>query len=105
MIAVKFKPGQQVRHRMLGFLGVILDVDANYSLQEPTPAEMGLDEALCSAPWYHVLMQNEAGEQVHTYIAEVQLDQETLPLHPDQPDMDDIAEAIQEQLALPRTLH
>ena len=105
MIAVKFKPGQQVRHKMLGSLGVILDVDAEYSLQQPTPAEMGIDDALRLAPWYHVVMENEEGEPVHTYIAEMQLDRETLPLHPDQPNLDDLADSIAEQLEKHRPLH
>lgn len=33
MIASKFGIGQQVRHRMLGYLGVVIDVDAEYSLE------------------------------------------------------------------------
>ncbi|MGL5105358.1 MAG: heat shock protein HspQ, partial [Plesiomonas shigelloides] len=91
--------------KMLGSLGVILDVDAEYSLQKPTPAEMGIDDALRLAPWYHVVMENEEGEPVHTYIAEMQLDRETLPLHPDQPNLDDLADTIVEELEKNRALH
>lgn len=35
MIASKYGIGQQVRHQLLGFLGVIVDVDPEYSLTEP----------------------------------------------------------------------
>ena len=35
MIASKFGIGQQVRHTLLGYLGVIVDVDPEYSLAEP----------------------------------------------------------------------
>lgn len=32
MIASKFGIGQQVRHTLLGYLGVVVDIDPEYSL-------------------------------------------------------------------------
>ena len=37
MIASKFGIGQQVRHSLLGYLGVVVDIDPVYSLSEPSP--------------------------------------------------------------------
>jgi hemimethylated DNA binding protein len=36
MIASKFGIGQQVRHTLLGYLGVVVDIDPEYSLDEPS---------------------------------------------------------------------
>ncbi len=35
MIASKFGIGQQVRHTLLGYLGVVVDIDPEYSLDDP----------------------------------------------------------------------
>ncbi len=35
IIASKFGIGQQVRHKLLGYLGVIVDIDVEYSLDQP----------------------------------------------------------------------
>lgn len=50
MIASKFGLGQQVRHQLLGFLGVIVDVDPEYSLDEMDTDDIAASEALRSAP-------------------------------------------------------
>jgi len=34
MIASKFGIGQQVRHVLLGYLGVVVDIDPEYALSE-----------------------------------------------------------------------
>ncbi len=57
MIASKFRIGQQVRHRLSGVLGVIVDVDPEYSLDDPQLDEVGATESLRAAPWYHVVME------------------------------------------------
>lgn len=97
MIASKFGIGQQVRHRMLGYLGVVIDVDAEYSLET--------DDSMRTAPWYHVVMEDEKGEPVHTYLAEIQIDHEAARSHPEQSSLDDLAESIRSQLTLPRLRH
>jgi heat shock protein HspQ len=105
MIASKFGIGQQVRHRLSGVLGVIVDVDPEYSLEEPKLEEVGAAEKLRAAPWYHVVMEDEDGEQVHTYVAEIQLAGETSFEHPEQPSMDELAASIRQQLQAPRLRH
>ncbi|KAA8729225.1 MAG: heat shock protein HspQ [Ewingella americana] len=105
MIASKFGIGQQVRHRMLGYLGVVIDVDAEYSLEKPKVEELETDDSMRTAPWYHVVMEDEKGEPVHTYLAEIQIDHEAARSHPEQSSLDDLAESIRSQLTLPRLRH
>ena len=80
MIASKFGIGQQVRHSLLGYLGVVVDIDPVYSLSEPSPDELA----------------------VHTYLAEAQLSSELQDEHPEQPSMDELAQTIRKQLQAPR---
>lgn len=105
MIATKFGIGQQVRHRLSGGLGVVVDVDAEYSLDTPDIDEVDESETLRTAPWYHVVMEDEEGERVHTYVSEIQLAGETSYEHPDQPMMDELAASIRQQLQAPRLRH
>ena len=72
MIASKFGIGQQVRHSLLGYLGVVVDIDPVYSLSEPSPDELAVNDELRAAPWYHVVMEDDNGLPVHTYLAEAQ---------------------------------
>lgn len=73
MIASKFGIGQQVRHTLLGYLGVVVDIDPEYSLDEPSADDLAVDAELRAAPWYHVVMEGDDGQPVHTYLAEAQL--------------------------------
>ena len=77
MIASKFGIGQQVRHSLLGYLGVVVDIDPVYSL-------------------------SDNGLPVHTYLAEAQLSSELQDEHPEQPSMDELAQTIRKQLQAPR---
>nr|WP_154325123.1 heat shock protein HspQ [Pantoea sp. 201603H] len=105
MIASKFGIGQQVRHKLLGFLGVVVDVDPEYSLDEPAVNEVAESETLRTAPWYHVVMEDDDGTAVHTYLAEAQLAWEMQGEHPEQPSLDDLAASIRKQLQAPRLRH
>ncbi|MXP56144.1 heat shock protein HspQ [Pantoea sp. Mhis] len=105
MIDTKFGIGQQVRHRLSGVLGVIVDVDPEYSLDEPKLEEVDTTESLRTVPWYHVIIEDAEGEQIHTYVAEIQLTVETLFEHPEQPSMDELAALIRRQLKIPRMRH
>ncbi|CBA29758.1 heat shock protein HspQ [Cronobacter turicensis] len=102
MIASKFGIGQQVRHSLLGYLGVVVDIDPEYSLEEPEVDEMAVNAELRAAPWYHVVMEDDDGQPVHTYLAEVQLSGERQEEHPEQPSMDELARSIRQQLQAPR---
>ncbi|MCU5775157.1 heat shock protein HspQ [Erwiniaceae bacterium BAC15a-03b] len=105
MIASKFGIGQQVRHRLLGYLGVVVDVDPEYSLVDSDSDELADNEALRAAPWYHVIMEDDNGQPLHTYLAESQLSWETPGEHPEQPSLDALAASIRRQLQAPRLRH
>ncbi|CEN32175.1 Heat shock protein hspQ [Candidatus Westeberhardia cardiocondylae] len=102
MITSKFCIGQQVRHKLLGYLGVIIDVDPEYSLEKPTLDEIAIDDSLRKAPWYHVVMEDDEGKPVHTYLAEVQIGYELFLNHPEQPTLDELAKSIRLQLQAPK---
>ena len=102
MIASKFGIGQQVRHTLLGYLGVVVDIDPEYSLDEPSADELAVNAELRAAPWYHVVMEGDDGQPVHTYLAEAQLSSELQDEHPEQPTMDELAQTIRKQLQAPR---
>ena len=51
MIASKFGIGQQVRHTLLGYLGVVVDIDPEYSLDEPSADDLAVDAELRATPW------------------------------------------------------
>ena len=94
--------GQQVRHSLLGYLGVVVDIDPVYSLSEPSPDELAVNDELRAAPWYHVVIEDDNGLPVHTYLAEAQLSSELQDEHPEQPSMDELAQTIRKQLQAPR---
>lgn len=102
MIASKFGIGQQVRHSLLGYLGVVVDIDPEYSLAEPLNDELAVNAKLDTAPWYHVVMEDHNGQAVHTYLPEVQISGEVQDEHPEQPSMDELAHSIRQQLQAPR---
>lgn len=104
MISSKFGIGQQVRHRLSGTLGVVVDVDAGFSPLMPEP-ENGSPEGAKESPWYYVVMEDESGDNVHTYIAEFHLTGETFAEHPEQPALDELAENVRQQLHAPHRLH
>lgn len=101
MIFSKFSIGQQVRHKLLGYLGVIIDVDPEYSLEKPTLDEISVNENFRNSPWYHVVMEDENGRTIHTYLAEEQLKYEMFNNHPDQPNLDALSKSIKIQLNKP----
>ena len=69
MIASKFGIGQQVRHTLLGYLGVVVDIDPVYSLAEPEEDEIAANDELRASPWYHVVLEDAATPQIYTYLA------------------------------------
>ncbi len=98
MISSKFNIGQQVRHKLLGFLGVIIDIDPEYSLNNIKLNELTNNELLKKSPWYHVIIEDDNGYPIHTYLAEAQLSWELQKEHPDQPSLDELSNSIIKQL-------
>ncbi|MBS0847864.1 heat shock protein HspQ [Citrobacter sp. JGM124] len=101
MIVSKFGIGQQVRHVLLGYLGVVVDIDPEYGLSETHEDYLAMNRSMRSAPWYHVVMENDDGKAVHTYLAEAQLSGESEQEHPEQSSLDDLAASIRKRLQIP----
>lgn len=101
MIASKFGIGQQVRHTLLGYLGVVVDIDPSIPLMNRQQTIWPLTQSR-AAPRYHVVMEGDDGQPVHTYLAEAQLSGELQDEHPEQPTMDELAQTIRKQLQAPR---
>lgn len=61
---------------------MVVDIDPVYSLAEPSPDELAVNDELRAAPWYHVVMEDDNGLPIHTYLAEAQLSSEMREEHP-----------------------
>lgn len=105
MITSKFSIGQQVRHKLLGCLGVVVDVDSRYSLEKDKLDDTNINDILLNDPWYHVVIESDEGKTIHTYLAEALLEHEIDHTHLDQPSLDELAESIKEQYRSPRMRH
>ncbi|WWP02324.1 MAG: heat shock protein HspQ [Candidatus Dasytiphilus stammeri] len=104
MINSKFGIGQKVRHKLLGFLGVIIDIDVGYSLEAPKIDNFIENKKnFNTSIWYHVIMEDDEGETIHTYLSEDVLTYEVEEEHPDQQNIDELAASIQQQLRTPRS--
>ncbi|QJC30616.1 heat shock protein HspQ [Enterobacteriaceae endosymbiont of Neohaemonia nigricornis] len=102
MITSKFGIGQQVRHKLLGFIGVIIDVDPIYSLNDPKINDITDNIILCNKPWYHVVMEDASGYPIHTYLSELQLSGEPLNEHFEYSSLDELSNSIKKQFIQPR---
>ncbi|MGP1959070.1 MAG: heat shock protein HspQ [Arsenophonus sp. NC-CH8-MAG3] len=102
MTSSKFSIGQQVRHKLLGYLGVIVDVDAEYSLDKLQDDDISSNASIRSAPWYHVVMEDNNGEPIHTYLAEAQITYEISDEHPEHSSLDELSRSIKTQLRAPQ---
>ncbi len=102
MISSKFGIGQKVRHKLLDFLGVIIDVDPEYSLSDNNFEKLIYSESLKKAPWYHVIMEDNNGYPIHTYLAEAQLSWEVNRENIEKTSLDELSILIIKQLKSPR---
>lgn len=50
MITSKFGIGQQVRHKLLGSLGVVIDIDPEYAWMTPRMTMISAPTRLCVTP-------------------------------------------------------
>ncbi len=50
---------------------MVVDIDPEYSLDEPSPDELAVNDELRAAPWYHVVMEDDDGQPKvqHTYLS------------------------------------
>ncbi len=98
IISSKFNIGQQVRHKLLGFLGVIIDIDAEYSLSKNKKyKKININKKFKKLPWYHVIIEDNNGCPIYTYLAEFQLIWEFKKNHPNQSSLDKLSKKIKKQ--------
>jgi len=66
-----FEIGQIVHHRLFGYRGVVLDVDADFQGGEEWYEQMARSRPPKHQPWYHVLVDDSEN---NTYVAERNLE-------------------------------
>jgi heat shock protein HspQ len=66
-----FAVGDLIRHRLFGYRGVVVDVDARFELTDEWYATMARSRPPKDKPWYHVLVHDAAHT---TYVAERNLE-------------------------------
>ncbi|MCZ7583834.1 MAG: heat shock protein HspQ [Deltaproteobacteria bacterium] len=79
-VRAKFSVGQIIRHKLFGYRGVIVDVDSTFNGTEEWYEQMARTRPPKDAPWYHVLVDDQAME---TYVAErnLEADEDESPIH------------------------
>jgi heat shock protein HspQ len=71
----KFNVGELVHHKLFGYRGVVVDVDASYQGTEEWYEKIARSRPPKDEPWYHVLV--DEGDQ-NTYVAERNLEYDLL---------------------------
>ena len=66
-----FEIGQIVHHRLFGYRGVVLDVDADFQGGDEWYENMARSRPPKHQPWYHVLVDDSEN---NTYVAERNLE-------------------------------
>ena len=66
-----FEIGQIVHHRLFGYRGVVLDVDADFQGSDEWYENMARSRPPKHQPWYHVLVDDSEN---NTYVAERNLE-------------------------------
>ena len=66
----KFSIGQRIYHKLFFYIGVIFNVDAEFSGDEQWYDDVATSRPSKTAPWYHILPD---GKQHTTYVAECNL--------------------------------
>ncbi len=81
-LRTKYAVGQLVHHRLFQYRGVVVDVDAEFSLSDQWYDEVARSRPPRDQPWYRVLVD---GSDEVTYVAErnLQADDTGIPIeHP-----------------------
>lgn len=82
VLETKFYVGQLVRHRLFEYRGVVVGVDPHFKGSEKWYEENARSRPPKNKPWYHVLVD---GSDIHTYVAERNLEKEKQPSEIDHP--------------------
>jgi heat shock protein HspQ len=67
----KFSVGDLIHHRLFGYRGVVVDVDARFSNSDEWYEQVARSRPPKDRPWYHVLPH---GSAYTTYVAERNLE-------------------------------
>ncbi|BAJ03605.1 heat shock protein HspQ [Shewanella violacea] len=67
----KYSIGELIHHRLFGYRGVILDVDADFQLSPEWYEMVARSRPAKDKPWYHVLVDQASHS---TYVAEQNLE-------------------------------
>lgn len=70
-VALRFEPGELVRHRLYGYRGVIVSHDP-YCMAGDTWYQSNKTQPAKQQPWYHVLVHDSGG--LSTYVAQSNLE-------------------------------
>ena len=73
VIKPRFGIGRLVHHRLFDYRGVIVDVDAEFSLSDEWYDQVARSRPPKDAPWYRVLV---GGAHHDTYVAEQNLEED-----------------------------
>lgn len=91
----KFGIGQIIKHRLLGYRGVIFDVDQRFLGTEEWYEQMAKTRPPKDQPWYRVLVDGVAQQ---TYVAERNLDPDQSDEPVEHPLMDSLFEGVRDGL-------
>ncbi len=72
IVRASFNLGQPIKHRLYGYEGVVVDVDASFSLSDEWYQRQVFSGASKNQPWYLILVKNSS---IQTYVAESCLEQ------------------------------
>ena len=82
-----FSIGQLIHHKLFNYRGVIYDVDPIFQGTEEWYQQVAKTQPPKDRPWYHVLVD---GRPIETYVAERNLEADTIEKPVDHPLVDDI---------------
>ncbi len=102
IIFSKFNIGQKVRHKLFGFLGVIIDIDYEYSITESNLEELSINNTFKKLPWYHVIMEDDNGYPIHIYLSEAQLSWVNKIKYLEKTSLDNLSNSIKKQFKKPK---
>jgi heat shock protein HspQ len=101
-VVAHFRLGQVVRHRELGYRGVVYDVDPAYSGSEDWyHRNAGQRPPRKDAPWYYVILDEEDAE---TYVPEQNLEADDTGEPVWHPEIDDLFQEFRDGVYVPRQL-
>jgi len=93
MKSSKFTLGQLVHHKLFDYRGVVVDVDAVFSLTEEWYEAVARSRPPRDEPWYRVLVH---GAEHETYVAEQNLEPDSSAAAIDHPQVRDHFDRLQD---------